>query len=404
MIFAFYALAALLVWLSLRSLAGGVAYLRYFKQQLAIPVSDYAPFASLIVPCRGLDDGLEENLLSLLDQNYPSFEVIFVVDDAGDIAVSTIRKVCRKFERTGAGAFMVVAERSVESGQKVENLREAVLHIADVSQVLVFADSDARPSKDWLRHLVARLEDDTVGVATGYRWFISTTRTFASEMRSVWNASIASALGQRCDFCWGGAMAIRRDTFEKLGLRERWRGTLSDDFVAARVMREAGLSITFVPQALTPSIGDCTLRELLEFTTRQMKLTRVYAAPLWMTSLVGSGLFIVVMSAAFLIVVLSRQNDLAVLLSIATLAIVTLSSIGKAWLRLNAVRLALSQYEPLLRRQIWTQNTLWPLSAAVFFFNSLIALLSRQMTWRGITYELKSPRETVIIDDQADDR
>jgi hypothetical protein len=30
-------------------------------------------------------------------------------------------------------------------------------------------------------------------------------------------------------------------------------------------------------------------------------------------------------------------------------------------------------------------------------YNALAALFSRRITWRGITYELKSPTETVII-------
>ncbi len=396
MIFAFYAAAALLVWLSVKSFIGGVQYLRYFKQELSRPPSRFTPFASVIVPCRGIDDGLEENLRAVLQQNYPEYEVIFVVDDPDDASVSTIEKVSRQDARS---AKLVVARRSTESAQKIENLREAVLHVSAQSEVLVFADSDARPSTEWLRHLIARLDDQNVGVATGYRWFISKTPKFASEMRSVWNASIASALGSRSDFCWGGATAIRRETFERLDIREKWRGTVADDFLMARVMKDADLTITFVPQALTPSIENCTFRELIEFTTRQLQLTRVYATPLWLVSLVGSVVFNGVMIAAFSIVLFSKQNDLAVWISLAVLAVVTFCSVGKAWLRLDAVRLALPEYEPELKRQFWTQNTLWLLSPALFFFNCIAALLWRRMTWRGITYELKSPRETVIIRD-----
>ena len=120
-------------------------------------------------------------------------------------------------------------------------------------------------------------------------------------MRSAWNASIASALGPntKTNFCWGGSMAIRRDVFERVGMREKWRGTLSDDFAVTRAMNEAGLPIVFVPQALTASVEDCSFREMLEFTTRQMKITRVYARPLWLLSFVGSAVFNAVMIAAF---------------------------------------------------------------------------------------------------------
>ena len=410
MIFVFYFFAAISIWLSFKSFRGGVAYLRFFKNELAKPRSKFTPFVSVIVPCRGIDEGLEQNLTALIEQDYPDCEVIFVVDDSNDLSVPTIAEVSRKVKEAetrpvGSLPFnarsskIIVAPQAESCSQKVENLREAVLHTAPESKAFVFVDSDARPSKDWLRNLVAPLGQENVGAATGYRWFISKTPTFGSELRSVWNASIASALGpnQKSNFCWGGSMAIRRDIFERIDMREKWRGTLSDDFAITRAMKTANLPVVFVPQALTASVEDCSLVEAFEFTTRQMKITRVYAPPLWLMSFVGSALFNGVMLAALLIVIFSQKNGLAVWISLAVLFQVTIFSIGKSWLRLKAVRLVLTGYEADLKRQFWTQNTLWILSPTLFFFNSVAALFSRRMTWRGITYELKSPTETVII-------
>ena len=167
-------------------------------------------------------------------------------------------------------------------------------------------------------------------------------------------------------------------------------------------MNAAGIPIIFVPQALTASVENCTWGEMLEFTTRQMKITRVYAPKLWVMSLVGSGVFNAVMIAAFLISILNRQNTFAVIAAITTLALVTFFSIGKSWLRRKAVRLVLTKYDAELKRQFWTQNTLWLLSPVVFFYNSIMAWASRRMTWRGTTYELKSPYETVIIAEVRD--
>ena len=81
MIFIFYILAATLIYFSYRSFRGGVNYLNYFKHELARPPSDFMPFTTVIVPCKGLDQGLSENLEALLVQDYPNYEVIFVVDD-----------------------------------------------------------------------------------------------------------------------------------------------------------------------------------------------------------------------------------------------------------------------------------------------------------------------------------
>lgn len=400
MTFVYYIFAAILILLSYKSFVGGIRYLQFFRKELARPQSEYTPFVTIIAPCRGVDDGMRENLKALFEQDVPEYEMIFVVDDPADPAVAVVGTASDS-DRVGVASRLVIAPKAQDCSQKVENLREAVLHANDRSQIFVFVDSDARPSKTWLRSLIAPLQDDEVGATTGYRWFISKAPNFASEMNSVWNASIASALGPNTssNFCWGGSMAIRRDTFERLDMREKWRGTLSDDFAVTRTMDEANLPIVFVPQAMTAAVESCTFRGMIEFTTRQMKITRVYAPNLWLLSFVGSGLFSAVMMASILIAALSRRNDLSVLAAITTLVLVTAFSVGKAYLRLKAVRLVLTQWDAELRRQTFAQLTLFLLAPLIFFYNSFAAWLSRRMIWRGTTYELKSHRETVIIAD-----
>ena len=54
-----------------------------------------------------------------------------------------------------------------------------------------------------------------------------------------------------------------------------------------------------------------------------------------------------------------------------------------------------------LRRQFRTQNTLWILSPALFFYNSLCAAFSRKIAWRGIAYELVSPTQTIVINENT---
>ena len=93
MIFVFYFFAAVLVFLSWKSFRGGMDYLKFFKSELGKPPSGFAPFVSVIAPCRGLDEALEENLSALLRQDFPRYEVIFVVDSETDAAVSVINKI-----------------------------------------------------------------------------------------------------------------------------------------------------------------------------------------------------------------------------------------------------------------------------------------------------------------------
>ena len=96
MMLLYYFFAILLVYLSYKSFRGGIKYLNFFKQELAKSISTFTPFCSIIAPCKGLDEDLEKNLTALCSQDFPAYEIIFVVDDKNDEAVKVIKQVSRQ--------------------------------------------------------------------------------------------------------------------------------------------------------------------------------------------------------------------------------------------------------------------------------------------------------------------
>ena len=395
MIYVYYFLAAISIWFGIQSLRGGFRFVRYVKRQTSQPLEDFQPFVSVIAPTRGMEPGLEENFEAILQQTYPAYEVIFVFDDSSDPAV----KVLNQLNPSQVATKVIFAGPATDCGQKVHNLRAAVNHLDNSSTVLVFVDTDARPGKSWLRQLVAPLADSTVGLSSGYRWFVPRKGGLASRLRSVWNASIASALGanRQKNFCWGGSTAIRRSVFQQLNIRERWLGSISDDFTLTKVVREAGLPIHFTPHCLVASVGDCSLKELFTFTTRQIQITRVYAPELWLPLMLGSSLFtIVFFGGIVLFIALLVGGKFSLILPLILLVIFGLGSI-KAVIRWHAVNIPLHRYKRELQRDLPAHIFLWPLAQPLYFYNAIVAAFSRRVSWRGITYELKSPSEAVII-------
>ena len=394
---AYYFLAAIVIWLGLSSLRGGLRFARYLEAELTQEYPEFTPFVTVFVPCRGVDDGLRENLLAILAQDYPAFEIIVVSDRADDPALAVVAEACRSFERqTSPSVRVVIAGAATDSGQKVHNLRVAVSEADPQSAVFAFVDTDARPSPHWLKSLVAPLRDKSIGAATGYRWFVA--RGTAAHLRSVWNASIASALGAQRDknFCWGGSTAIRREAFARLKVSERWRGTVSDDFTMTRVLHEAALPIKFVPQCLTPSFEGCSFHELIEFTTRQLKITRAYAPHLWKAVLTGSLLFGLGFFGGIVLVAWRAMMGRWFATPLILLLVIFALGMMKSYLRLRAVRLVIADRRLRSFTTTLAHLTLWPLASSLFLWNALAAI-SRRITWRGITYELKSSTETVIM-------
>jgi ceramide glucosyltransferase len=381
----YYFLALVACWIGIKSLMGGFRFAAYVQRETARPLPDFQPFVSVIAPCRGLEPGLAENLRPLLEQDYPRYEVLFVFDRADDPAAGLVSHGSSQIGRT------IIAGPATDSGQKVHNLRIAAAQVDPKSEVLVFVDTDARPAKDWVRKLVAPLADETLGASSGYRWFFPERGGIASRLRGVWNASIASALGADTakNFCWGGSTAIRRTTFDRLNVNDRWRGTVSDDFTLTRVLKEAKLPIHFTPNCLVASVGDCGWRELFEFTTRQIKITRVYASHLWLPLLVGSALFTLAFFGGLILIGVYPRSSAAYVF---TLIIFTLGA-AKSFIRFRAI----SDVLRTSRRDLVAHILLWPFASLLYLYNCIVAGFSRRIEWRGITYELKSPGEAVII-------
>jgi len=384
-VYVYYFLAALACWFGFQSLLNGRRFAAYVRRETSRPLPEFHPFVSVIAPTRGVEPGFAENVQPLMVQDYPAYEVLFVFDDPNDAALQIVKQL---------GGRIVISGPAKDTGQKVHNLIAAVQAIDSRCEVIVFVDTDARPAKDWLRKLVAPLSDENVGASSGYRWFIPERGGIASRLRGVWNASIASALGAdtQKNFCWGGSTAIRRLTFERLNVVDHWAGTVSDDFTITHVLKEAKLPIHFTPNCLVPSVGDCDFRELLEFTTRQIKITRVYAPHLWLPLMLGSGLFTIVFFGGIVLSVVTGSVSAHVIV-----AILFLLGAAKAWIRWRAITVALAEHKPRLNRDLWAHVFLWPFASLLYFYNTILAAFSRRIRWRGITYELKSPTEAVII-------
>src|SRR5262249_34502698 len=232
-------------------------------------------------PCKGLEPNLEENIRAYLAQDYRDYEVIFVTETESDPAHGIVSRIVKQSRRA---SWMVVAGEAKDCGQKVHNLVAAIEMLDSIdrrAEVLVFADSDVCPPREWLSELVAPLADKQIGATTGFRWYLPARSGITSLLLSVWNSSALSLLGERSSLAWGGSMSIRRDNFEKLEIKNRGEGALRDDYVLTAAIGEAKQRIKFVPRCLVASHSGVTFNELLEFSTRQIRITRIYSPRVW---------------------------------------------------------------------------------------------------------------------------
>jgi cellulose synthase/poly-beta-1,6-N-acetylglucosamine synthase-like glycosyltransferase len=361
--------------LTLLSLRGERKRAAYVARRLA-EKSEHLPPATVIVPVKGQDTGLRENLAALASQDYPDYELIVTAHSAADIPPGVLPPKVR-----------VVLAHGTEpnTGEKVQNLQAAVGAARKFSAVFAFADSDGRVTDRWLRSLAGPLSEKGVGAVTGYRWYAPTPATFWSLMRGLWDAVALSRLGPgNCSFAWGGAMAIRRETFYDLDVLSHWKNTISDDYALSAAVRNSGLTIAFAPGAMVPSLEPTTLRRLFEWTRRQMTITRVYNGRLWSLALIAHVFYCGAMAESVAAGIRGFPAGWV------TLALQLLPGMWKGLNRARLARTALPDYRDWFRRHLWV-HALWvPLGTWMWLAALLSSCFGNTIQWRGYTHKLAS--------------
>jgi cellulose synthase/poly-beta-1,6-N-acetylglucosamine synthase-like glycosyltransferase len=401
----FLVLGTLLLLQSVWALHDGYRFLRYTRRRRRAPLETFTPPAAVIIPCKGLDADIELHLSQYLAQDYPNYQVVFVVASDTDPAYQFLRE--RLDHRRASGirqltggpnTELVVAGHSESRGEKVNNLLHGLSAVDPQAAVLVFADMDARPGADWLRCLVAPLRDARVTVSTGFRWYLPGA-ALVSQLRAAWDTSIATLLGDHThNFAWGGAMAIRAADFRGLGVAEHfWANTVSDDYALTRAVRAARGQIRFEPRCLVASREDSSWREFLNWANRQIIITRVYMPHLWAIGLAAYLFYFATVVVGLGLLVWPGFALGERMVTAGILLVIHFLGIAKGRIRSTVARETFPEEAEALHRYGSRYWQLAPLVPWVMLVNFLVAGVSRRIKWRGIRYHLRSKDEVHVI-------
>ena len=389
-------LAVLALIPNLASLIQGVRLRTGVRRGMRMAYGAYLPPVAVILPVRGLDEGFDDNVRALLSQGYPRYRLIVVVDDSADPALARIQEISRALPRVPVS--VIVSDPSPLRG-KVNALRSALAHLRPVDEVVAFADSDIRPPRDWLRHLVQPLADSTVGVATGFRWYIPPRPTFWSLVRAEWNAVSANVLfDPRRSFAWGGSSAVRAEDLPRLHLEDRWRGVLSDDLVLTQAVRDAGLRIAYAPAALVPTFEGADRSACLEWCLRQMTMATLYLpvvrryAAAAFSVIIGSILF------GIACVAIAAFWGLPYLLPAALFFVPLPTAVAKASLRRRSLFSAAPSVAAAWHVAGWRSAIASMAVPWVMAFGLVRTRKPTVLRWRGRTYNVTDPHHVRLLE------
>jgi ceramide glucosyltransferase len=391
----FYVLAFLQILLGAYLIWQVLQWLGYVRRRLHTDPGFYAPRLAVLCPCKGIEPGLERNLLSLTEFERQNCEVFLILASGSDPARSIVERIAKS---SRVKVNVIIAGSPSNSGEKVNNLRVAVEQLPPEFEVLVFTDSDGRPGKSWLHHLVAPLGDARIGATTTMRWLIPNRSNLPTVLLAAWNAPVVTMLSEKGrNFCWGGGTAIRRRIFEQSGVMDEWRNSVSDDYSLTRALERNNCSIVFIPECLTLSYVETDFPGLLEFTNRQILITRVYAEKVWAPAAATHLLYCTTLLFGILLM-LSDIFEQRPAFHIATLTFlpILLSAIRSS-LRLIGVTEALPAGRSQIMGQAWIYILLTVFIPFLYVVNFVNSLVTRKIRWRGMAYELIGPEQTRIV-------
>ncbi|MCW6168708.1 MAG: glycosyltransferase family 2 protein [Thermoplasmatales archaeon] len=313
--------------------------------------------ALVIVPCRGMDYSLEDNLRHLLEQDYRNFKIIAVVDSSDDPAVKYLK---------GTGMDYIISDFDCRhcSG-KVKAISSAIKSFKDFD-VYVIADSDITVEKTWLSRLLSPFSRDDVGISTTFPYFLP-VGGFWSKVKLVWGfVGLGMMESKLTRFGWGGSLAFRKSIVSGENFKF-FSEFVSDDIALTKLCKKEGKSIAYVAGSRPIINSPDNFRTFIEWSNRQTSLS-VYAT----RNVLYYG--ILIYSATLAIFVLSIL--LSVLLNPIFLIflIPTVINAAKAMKRSGRnylITFLVSIFLPFL-----------------YMYNLLHALKAKSISWRGREYSL----------------
>jgi ceramide glucosyltransferase len=235
-----------------------------------------APPITVLKPLSGADEGLEDNLRSFFEQDYPGrFELLFAVRSPADAALPIVEKLREEYPERGA-CLLVTGEPPYPNA-KVFSL-DSMLAEARYD-LLVMSDSDIRVQPDMLCQVAAEFQQPGVDIATcPYRAVPGSSFWSAIEAIGMNTEFLGGVLVARMlegmKFAVGPTIVARRRALAAIGGFPRLKDYLAEDFVMGKFAAEIGLGVTLSRCVVEHRIGTSAFQPNAAHRLRWCRSTR----------------------------------------------------------------------------------------------------------------------------------
>lgn len=237
------------------SLMASVVFNEKRRTRYSRPVLSSLPPVSILKPVRGLDDRLLEALESHLDQDYPEYEILLGVHSKEDPAWPVLENLIQQHPDK--------AVRLIVSSTSAANAKVGVLidlaHQAR-HEVWLVNDADITVPKDYLRRVVAPLDEASTGLVTCL--YKADASSLAGRFEALVIATdfipstlVAPMVGVR-EFGLGSTLCFRAGDLRAAGGFEALREYIADDYQLAKSITASGKRAAFSEVVVETTLSD----------------------------------------------------------------------------------------------------------------------------------------------------
>jgi ceramide glucosyltransferase len=241
----------------------------------------FLPPVSVLKPLHGTEPGLERNIESFFEQEYPEFELLFCARQDTDEGLKLAQRVGARYPQVEA--------RYVTCGEPTPQFHNAkVYSLAKLDSVakhdlFITSDADVRVRKDYLRRMAQNLKDPRMGLASCV--YLGTTDRgaeagFMSQLDAV-GKSVEMTSGvlvadmlEGTKFALGASMAVRRESFQRAGGFEELGQFYADDFVLGNRLAAQGVGVRMATHVIRLMVQDTPFGLSFRNQLRWMQSTR----------------------------------------------------------------------------------------------------------------------------------
>ena len=245
--------------------------------------AEFLPAVSMLKPLHGTEPGMERNLETFFEQEYPEFELLFCARHETDEGLRLARRVGERYP--GVDARYVTCGEPLPQFHNAKVFSLAKLDAVARHELLITSDADVRVTKDYLRRMVQNLKDPRVGLASCVylgtaEGTASAAAGFSSQLDAV-GKSVEMTSGvlvadmlEGTKFALGATMAVRKESFRKVGGFEELGQFYADDFVLGNRLAAQGTGVLLATHVIRLMVQDTPFGLSFRNQLRWMQSTR----------------------------------------------------------------------------------------------------------------------------------